>query len=181
MGDGSDRSVEVFGVGWCSALAKCLLVAVITREQDPDSLVGHGDPRQDGRHRRCGARRLDQLRGAREAADRLEILDRREDQFDVALTVSPKRIVRSNPLICDHLTGIVSRSLQRRSGGHEESSVVTPRRALGGDPMGKVVKVTDIEGESLVRDDVEETTLTGVHVGPVSHEALCYASGELES
>src|SRR5437660_11520726 len=74
------------------------------------------------------ARRDQQILGPFEAPDRLEALDRREDELERSLLVGRERVRRADPEAGDRLVVVVPRRLVRGRGGDEEARVVATGR-----------------------------------------------------
>ena len=83
----------------------------VTREQDPHLLAFLHDARQDGGHGlglRCDC---DELVRIVEACDRAEVLDRREDDLELAALVGVERVLGPDPRVRNRLAVVVQRDL----------------------------------------------------------------------
>ena len=110
-----------------------VLVARLAGQQDARRLARHDDPRLHG-HDLAAAGVLEQRVGGGERRELLEVLDRREDEQDLAALVGVERALRREPAEVDALRA-VDRGLRAVGRGREEEVRVEADLHLGrGDP-----------------------------------------------
>ena len=151
-----------------------LVVAGVAGQQDPHAPLVEHHARLHERRLAGGACGVEEVGGAVEAGDRLEALERREDEVEVATAVALERVGRARPEVRNRLTVVVQGRLLGRRGRHEEPRVVPARCALRRDPVAEVVDAVDGQLQVFVEADVDEPARALVDGNAVLGEAFLH-------